>query len=415
MTQPITTSDGQLLSVKLKQVESYRRRTALLLVAPLLLFILFTYIFPIGSLLFRSIDNTQLNALLINTHAEIHEWDGTDLPNEEVFKAFFKDLRIATDNKEQGKIATRLNYELSGMSSLTKKTARKAKKFDEDKNFKDQFLNVHKKWGQTVTWNAIQRSTIPYHGRKYLTTFDLEQDFDGSIKRKPEDMRINVTLWLRTIFVAVGVTISCLLLAFPIAHLLATLPGKYSNLLMICVLLPFWTSLLVRTSSWMVLLQTQGVLNDILVFFNIVDDQERLVMMYNMMGTFIAMTQILLPFMVLPLYSVMKTISPSLMRAATSMGSTPFHAFRRIYFPLTYSGISAGSLLVFVLAIGYYITPALVGGAKGTLISNRIAYHMQNTLDWSLATAMGGVLLVTVLAVYYVYNRIVGIDNMRLG
>lgn len=415
MTQPITTSDGQLLSVKLKQVESYRRRTALLLVAPLLLFILFTYIFPIGSLLFRSIDNTQLNALLINTHAEIHEWDGTDLPNEEVFKAFFKDLRIATDNKEQGKIATRLNYELSGMSSLTKKTARKAKKFDEDKNFKDQFLNVHKKWGQTVTWNAIQRSTVPYHGRKYLTTFDLEQDFDGSIKRKPEDMRINVTLWLRTIFVAVGVTISCLLLAFPIAHLLATLPGKYSNLLMICVLLPFWTSLLVRTSSWMVLLQTQGVLNDILVFLNIVDDQDRLVMMYNMMGTFIAMTQILLPFMVLPLYSVMKTISPSLMRAATSMGSTPFHAFRRIYFPLTYSGISAGSLLVFVLAIGYYITPALVGGAKGTLISNRIAYHMQNTLDWSLATAMGGVLLVTVLAVYYVYNRIVGIDNMRLG
>lgn len=415
MTQPITTSDGQLLSVKLKQVESYRRRTALLLVAPLLLFILFTYIFPIGSLLFRSIDNTQLNALLINTHAEIHEWDGTDLPNEEVFKAFFKDLRIATDNKEQGKIATRLNYELSGMSSLTKKTARKAKKFDEDKNFKDQFLNVHKKWGQTVTWNAIQRATVPYHGRKYLTTFDLEQDFDGSIKRKPEDMRINVTLWLRTIFVAVGVTISCLLLAFPIAHLLATLPGKYSNLLMICVLLPFWTSLLVRTSSWMVLLQTQGVLNDILVFLNIVDDQDRLVMMYNMMGTFIAMTQILLPFMVLPLYSVMKTISPSLMRAATSMGSTPFHAFRRIYFPLTYSGISAGSLLVFVLAIGYYITPALVGGAKGTLISNRIAYHMQNTLDWSLATAMGGVLLVTVLAVYYVYNRIVGIDNMRLG
>jgi putative spermidine/putrescine transport system permease protein len=415
VTQPITTSDGQLLSVKLKQVESYRRRTALLLVAPLLLFILFTYIFPIGSLLFRSIDNTQLNALLINTHAEIHEWDGTDLPNEEVFKAFFKDLRIATDNKEQGKIATRLNYELSGMSSLTKKTARKAKKFDEDKNFKDQFLNVHKKWGQTVTWNAIQRSTVPYHGRKYLTTFDLEQDFDGSIKRKPEDMRINVTLWLRTIFVAVGVTISCLLLAFPIAHLLATLPGKYSNLLMICVLLPFWTSLLVRTSSWMVLLQTQGVLNDILVFLNIVDDQDRLVMMYNMMGTFIAMTQILLPFMVLPLYSVMKTISPSLMRAATSMGSTPFHAFRRIYFPLTYSGISAGSLLVFVLAIGYYITPALVGGAKGTLISNRIAYHMQNTLDWSLATAMGGVLLVTVLAVYYVYNRIVGIDNMRLG
>mgnify|MGYP006054769469 FL=1 len=184
---------------------------------------------------------------------------------------------------------------------------------------------------------------------------------------------------------------------------------------MICVLLPFWTSLLVRTSSWMVLLQTQGVLNDFLVFLGIVADENRLELMYNMTGTFIAMTQILLPFMVLPLYSVMKTISPSLMRAATSMGATPFHAFRKIYFPLTYAGISAGSILVFVLAIGCYITPALVGGAKGTLISNRIAYHMQSTLDWSYATAMATILLVGVLVVYYVYNRVVGIDNMRLG
>lgn len=415
MTQPITTSDGQLLSVKLKQVESYRRRTALLLVAPLFLFIIFTYIFPIGSLLFRSIDNTELNSLLTNTYEEIQQWDGQGLPDEKVFKAFYTDLRVATEAKKQGKIATRLNYELSGMSSLIKKTARKAKKFDETIEIKAQLLKVHKKWNQTTTWNAVQRGTVPYHGRKYLTTFDFEQDFDGSIIRKPEDRRINVTLWLRTLFVAVGVTISCFILAFPIAHLLSTLPSRYSNLLMICVLLPFWTSLLVRTSSWMVLLQTQGVLNDILVFFNLVNDDDRLVMMYNMTGTFIAMTQILLPFMVLPLYSVMKTISPSLMRAATSMGSTPFHAFRRIYFPLTYSGISAGSLLVFVLAIGYYITPALVGGAKGTLISNRIAYHMQSSLDWSLATAMGAVLLATVLIVYFIYNKIVGIDNMRLG
>ena len=415
MSQPIRTSDGELLSVKLKKAETKRRRTALLLVAPLLLFIIFTYIFPIASLLQRSVDNTELNSLLINTYEIIHDWDGKDLPDEKVFRAFYTDLKIATDNKKQGKIATRLNYELSGMSSLTKKTARKAKKFDSENDIKDQLLKVHKKWSQTTTWNAIKRATIPYHGRKYLTAFDLEQDFDGSIKRKPEDLRINVTLWLRTLFVAFGVTLSCLLLAYPIAHMLATLPTKYSNLLMICVLLPFWTSLLVRTSSWMVLLQTQGVLNDILVFFNIVADEDRLVMMYNMMGTFIAMTQILLPFMVLPLYSVMKTIPPSLMRAATSMGSTPIHAFRRIYFPLTYSGISAGSLLVFVLAIGYYITPALVGGAKGTLISNRIAYHMQSTLDWSLATAMGAVLLVTVLTVYWIYNKIVGIDNMRLG
>ena len=165
----------------------------------------------------------------------------------------------------------------------------------------------------------------------------------------------------------------------------------------------------------MVLLQTPGVLNDILVSIGLVADDNRLELMYNMTGTFIAMTQILLPFMVLPLYSVMKTIQPSLMRAAVSMGSTPFNAFRKIYFPLTYPGISAGSILVFVLAIGYYITPALVGGASGTLISNHIAFHMKSTLDWSFASAMGLMLLTGVLAIYWVYNKLVGVDNIKLG
>ena len=165
----------------------------------------------------------------------------------------------------------------------------------------------------------------------------------------------------------------------------------------------------------MSLLQQQGIVNDFFVMIGLVSDDNRIEMMFNKTGSYVAMTQILLPFMVLPLYSVMKTISPSLMRAATSMGATPFHAFRKIYFPLTYAGISAGSILVFVLAIGYYITPALVGGAKGILISNRIAYHMQQSLDWSLATAMATVLLIAVLVVYWLYNKIVGIDNMRLG
>ncbi len=142
---------------------------------------------------------------------------------------------------------------------------------------------------------------------------------------------------------------------------------------MICVLLPFWTSLLVRTSSWMVLLQQQGPINDLIVWLGLAADDNRPELMYNVIGTFVAMTQILLPFMVLPLYSVMKTISPSLMRAGKSLGGTPLVSFVKIYFPLTIPGIGAGCLLVFILAIGYYITPALVGGASGSLISNTIA------------------------------------------
>ena len=353
MSAEIRTSDGELLSVKLRKVERRRRTTAFLLAAPLLFFIVFAYVIPIFQMLGRSVDNVQMNEFLGNTHDVMQEWDGTEMPGEDVTSTFFYELKGLVEEKNHGKIATRLNYEKGGFTSLIKKTARKLKDFDENGNFLDQFIDTHKKWGDIEYWLALKRGTDAYHFRKYLTTFDYEQKFDGSIERIPEKKRINVTLWLRTIFVAAGVTFCCFLLAYPISHLLSVLPTRYSNLLMICVLLPFWTSLPVRTSSWMVLLQKQGVLNDTLVSLGIVADEGRLELMYNMTGTFIAMTQILLPFMVLPLYSVMKTIPPSLMRAATSMGATPFLAFRKIYFPLTYAGISAGSILVFVLSIGY--------------------------------------------------------------
>jgi putative spermidine/putrescine transport system permease protein len=224
-----------------------------------------------------------------------------------------------------------------------------------------------------------------------------------------------VQLFIRTLWLSALIAGICLVLAFPVAHLLATLPLRYSNLLMIFVLLPFWTSLLVRTTSWIVLLQSQGVFNDILVLIGIIGEDGRIQLMYNRMGTIIAMVHILLPFMVLPLYSVMKTIPPSYMRAARSLGATPWTAFWRVYFPQTVPGIGAGILLVFILAVGYYITPALVGGSSGQLISNLIAFHMQQSLNWSLAAALGALLLFGILVLYWLYDRIIGIDNMKLG
>nr|WP_269808981.1 ABC transporter permease [Enterovibrio nigricans] len=214
---------------------------------------------------------------------------------------------------------------------------------------------------------------------------------------------------------SVAITFLCLLLGYPVAYLLANLPLKHANVLMIFVLLPFWTSLLVRTATWIAILQQQGVLNDLMVGVGILDDQNRIQMIYNQTGTLIAMTHILLPFMILPLYSVMKTISPSYVRAARSMGATQFTSFRRIYFPQTLPGIGAGSILVFILAIGYYITPALVGGQTGTFITNFIAYHMQTSLNWGLAAAIASILLVVVIVLYWLYNRLIGVDNVKLG
>ena len=365
-------------------------------------------------MLFRSVDDRMISGMLPKTFKAMEQWDGKELPEEPVYAAIYEDLSFLKKNKTYGKIIARLNYEKGGFSSLIKKTVRKINKFEKG-NYKEQFIKVHKRWGQIEYLRALKNTAPKYTVAKYLKGVDLLFDEDKNIIQVEESRRIHKILWIRTFNVALWVTVFCFILAYPISYLLATLPMKYSNLLMICVLLPFWTSLLVRTSSWMVLLQQQGPINDLIVMLGIAPNDDRPELMYNVIGTFVAMTQILLPFMVLPIYSVMKTISPSLMRAGKSLGGTPFMAFRKVYFPLTVPGIGAGCLLVFIIAIGYYITPALVGGASGSLISNTIAYHMKSSLDWAFASALGTMLLVGVLTIYWIYNKLVGIDNIKLG
>jgi putative spermidine/putrescine transport system permease protein len=413
-TQKILTADGIPLEVSLKKAERKNKLKAFLLVAPLLLFLIITYIFPIGDMLIRSVDDRDVTNMLPKTFKAMKSWDGQELPSEEVFEAFYFDMKLLIEEKREGKLSTQMNFTKNGFKSILKKLRRAMKKFDEG-NYKEQIMAVHKRWADVEYWRAIKARSSAFTNQKYLKGMDMYTNEKGEIVSVQEDRQIHRILWFRTLEVAFFVTVFCFLMAYPIAHLLATLPMKYSNLLMICVLLPFWTSLLVRTASWMILLQQNGIINDFFVWIGLVSEDNRIEMMFNKTGTYVAMTQILLPFMVLPLYSVMKTISPSLMRAGKSLGGTPFVAFWKVYFPLTIPGIGAGCLLVFILAIGYYITPALVGGASGTLISNQIAFHMKSTLDWSFASAMGLMLLSGVLVIYWLYNKVVGIDNIKLG
>jgi putative spermidine/putrescine transport system permease protein len=264
-------------------------------------------------------------------------------------------------------------------------------------------------------WLTLQRASHDIGPSFYIAAMDMKYNEAGEIVKADELYQIYLNNFIKTMWLAALITFICVLLAYPVAYLLAILPLRQSNLLMIMVLLPFWTSLLVRTTAWIAILQTEGVINDLLVYFGVIGEDGRIQMIYNQTGTIIAMVHILLPFMVLPLYSVMKTIQPSYMRAALSMGSKPFNAYRRVYFPLTIPGLAAGTLLVFILAIGYYITPALVGGQDGLLISNLIAYHIQKSLNWSLGAALGTMLLVVVLIFYWVYNRLIGIDKLKFG
>jgi putative spermidine/putrescine transport system permease protein len=410
----VLAADGTPLKASLNKAMRKNRIRALLLVTPLFLFIVFSFLIPIVEMTFRSVDNWQVGTLMPKTTTALAGWDGKALPDEPVFAALIQDLQAGAKAREIGKVGTRLNYEKSGLRGMITRSGKKSLKVKEGP-YKEKILKMHKKWKDLETWTVIKRNTAPYTMGYYLNAVDMKYDKSGEIVMRDENRRIYGKLFLRTFAISMAITLICVMLAYPIAYLLATLPLRYSNLLMIFVLLPFWTSLLVRTTAWIVMLQSQGVLNDLFVFFGLVSDDNRLQLIYNLTGTIVAMTHILLPFMVLPLYSVMKTISPSYMCAALSLGANPMVAFIRVYMPQTLSGIVAGSILVFILSIGYYITPALVGGTDGTLISNQIAYHMQKSLNWGLAGALGALLLSSVLALYLIYNKIVGVDNMRLG
>ncbi len=369
-------------------------------------------------MLSRSVQNDIVADTLPNTVVALTKWDSStgELPGEDVYAGLAVDMVKAVAAKDHTKLGTRLNYEKTGISSLFRKSGRKIKKWDvpNDGPYKEKFIALHEGWGDIEVWRTIQTYSARITPGYFLNAVDMQLTPDGP-KAQPENKQILITLFKRTLFMSMIITISCILLAYPVAWILANLPMRKANMLMILVLLPFWTSLLVRTSAWKVMLQQQGVINDVLVWLGLVSDADRLVMINNQTGTIIAMTHILLPFMILPMYSVMQTIPETYLRAAKSLGATNWTAFWRVYFPQSIPGIGAGSILVFILSIGYYITPEIVGGTKGVFISNRIAYHISSSLNWGLAAALGAILLAVVLLLYWAYDRIVGIDNVKLG
>ncbi len=538
---PVLAADGTPLKRSLNRALRRQKLSALLLIAPLLIFVLVTFIAPIADMLFRSVENEIVQETLPRSTKLLNEWDseGTEVPAEPVFKALYQDIYVAQERKLHTRLGSRLNYELTGASSLFRKSGRGVKKIGEvyqdqfeDLNafwkkgenwngifgsddwtaamqdwkkasgdrqpefemrdgleellpetaayysifadfvqnedegnlyktdpwallysalyddltgpaaaaiasytgpgaaelaeaaaaapsfqnvgYKEAFVKIDKDWGRTPIWQTISTYSPKFTNGYFLNAIDMQKTPDGPALR-PENERIYGTLFKRTLFMSVCITLSCILLGYPIGWILANLPARTANLLMILVLLPFWTSLLVRTSAWKVMLQQQGVVNDTLVWLGVVADDSRLALINNQTGTIIAMTHILLPFMILPLYSVMQTIPPTYLRAAKSLGATNWTAFWRVYFPQSVPGIGAGSILVFILSIGYYITPEIVGGTTGTFISNRIAYHISSSLNWGLAAALGAILLAVVLGLYYAYDKIVGIDNVKLG
>ena len=413
ISSPIVTADGIPLKRRLARALFRSRVRAFGLALPLIAFILAAFIVPLASLLWQGVHDARYETLMPRSTTAVAAWDSVSPITEDMAAAMVADLVDARKTRMIGRVATRVNREMAGARSLFTSTARSAKKMKPP--YLEALLKKNKKWGNLDLWRAIKISAKVYTPAYLASAVDMKYNADGSFSRQDKNHRIHLKLLGRTLQISLIVTLACLLLGYPVAYMLSTLPTRTSNLLLILVLLPFWTSLLVRTTAWIAILQSQGVLNDLFVLFGITNDQERFSMIYNKTGVLIAMTHILLPFMILPLYSVMKTIPPSYVRAAKSMGARNSTAFWRVYFPQSIPGIGAGALLVFILAIGYYITPALLGGQDGQMISNIIDFHMRKSLNWNLAAALATVLLVVVMFFFWVYDRVVGIDNMKLG
>jgi len=420
-TGPMDTDDrdSDLLTkdeARLARRELRRHKmTAFALVVPLLLFIFFAFVAPIGTMLHRGFYNPVVAELIPQTLEHLKAWDGMGTPDTTVLNSMAVDLKRLAAVRKSGKLAEEINRNKPGASSIVKSSARKMRRVDDTelaKNGGALLLAAHKKWADPAMWYAIQKAGQTYTDGHYLTALDLERTTAGEIQIR-EATQIYIQLYTKTLRMALVITLMCLVLGYPLAYYLANAPSKTANLLMIFVLLPFWTSLLVRTTAWIALLQTNGVVNSFLTGLHITS--EPLDMLYTEFSTIIAMTHILLPFMILPLYSVMKGIDKSYMRAAMSMGARPIPAFLQVYLPNTLPGLSAGALLVFIISVGYYITPALVGGTDGQMISNIIAFHMQQSNNWGLAAALGTLLLILILTLYWVYDRFVGASNIKLG
>ena len=405
IAETVTTDRSVSLKTQLHRAERMKKLKYGALIVPLALFLLFTFVWPIAALLKRSIDNPEIVTAFPATSALLHSWDGRSLPDNAVFAAFAEEAGKIKGTPVFASAAKRLNMELPGFRSLMMKTAR-AMPPEAGQSAREALIAADQRWGDIATWQYLGRNASPTTARYLLASVDRKYDDAGHIVKVDDDEAIYVDVLKRTFGMSAVVTVCCLLLGFPLAYMMATQPPRIANVLMIFVLLPFWTSVLVRVAAWLVLLQSEGLVNQALRAFGLIEKPLQLV--FNSTGVYVAMVHILLPFMILPLYSVMKGISPAYVRAAVSLGCPPFKSFWKVYFPQAVPGVGAGCLLVFIICMGYYITPALLGSPKEQMVSYFVAFYTNQTINWGMAAALSAILFAATLLLYMVYSRLVG-------
>ncbi|PTM91492.1 ABC transporter permease [Mycoplana dimorpha] len=387
---------------------SSRTGRSLLLLAPLLVFLIAFFVWPLFSMMSQAVSDPAVLRLLPRTAEVLADWDRKSPPTTPMQTALMEDLKAVNDDQALGDMVRRLNSARSGFRTLMGKTT---SALADTGNPPADLVSIDKRWANPEYWLAIADALSPLTDRNLLAAVDLGRNSAGNIEHLPADQSVNRVILVRTFWIAALVTFACACIGFPYAIIAASLEGWKRDLMLAAVLLPLWTSLLVRTAAWFILLQEQGLINDFLRWIGLIDAP--LALIFNRTGVIIAMTHVLLPFMVLPIYSVLITIPKNLMPAAASLGAPPWRAFLRVLLPLSLRGVASGGLLVFISAIGYYITPALIGGPGDQMISSIIAFYALGSANWGMAGALGVVLLVATLLLYSVYARLSSDDPGR--
>jgi len=381
----------------------FSRRLGWVVTVPALTFVTFLMILPLFLIGNYSIRNENVGRVWPRTAALLKNWDGQSTIDGRLLETFSRELVSSFRDRSLFLLSIRLNYEVPGLRGTLIASARNLSRRDLDA-LGEAAIASELGWANREVWLVIQRNIVDYTDFYYLTAFDLARAQNGSIHRVEDMRRIYLVTFERTFVISATVALICLVLAYPVALTLVFAPAWLRGFLFFLVLIPFWTSTLVRTVAWVALLQRNGIVNDILLSFGWTE--ERMQLIFNRPGLLIAMVHVLLPFMILPLYSVISRVDTTPLKAAVSLGAKPIRAFLDVFVPQTLPGVMSGVLLVFILSIGFYITPELIGGGRDQMITQLIAKYTNELLNWGQAAALSVILLVTVLAFSVVYSRL---------
>ena len=401
------TASGTDLARQLHTAERRKKLRAMALTLPLLAFLVVFFLVPLASLLVRAVENPEVADALPRTGQALSAWDRQSPPPAAAYAAVLADLSAIQETSQVGVLARRLNSEVSGARSLIMGTYRALPPDSQSLSpemAREALVAQDARWEELPYWQAIAQNSSRWTPDYLLASVDMKRNAQGDIERVGEGEAAFSDILGRTFQISAMVTLVALLLGYPLAYWLATLSERKANLMLILVLLPFWTSVLVRIAAWIVLLQNNGLVNRFFMAIGLTDAP--IPLLFNRVGVVVAMVHILLPFMILPLYSVMKSVPPNYLRAAISLGSPPLAAFFRVYLPQTYPGVAAGGLLVFITCIGYYVTPALLGGPADQMLSYYVAQYTNVEVNWGMACALGSVLLTCTLVLYALYRRV---------